>query len=203
MNSKKLLILDLDGVLINSKPNMRKSLRLTAKRLDMNLSFKQYEKYLGLPFEMIMKKMNIKVGIKDIKKNYEKFSLKDINRITISKKNIADLKKLKKDFYLTVFTSKSKTRTNKIIKNFIFFDFIICADDVKKGKPNPEGLLKILNKFNVNHTDAFFVGDSIYDYKASKSAKIKYFHAKWGYQKSNFSKKIKVINRLLDIKKFV
>ena len=191
MNSKKLLILDLDGVLINSKPNMRKSLRLTAKRLDMNLSFKQYEKYLGLPFEMIMKKMNIKVGIKDIKKNYEKFSLKDINRITISKKNIADLKKLKKDFYLTVFTSKSKTRTNKIIKNFKFFDFIICADDVKKGKPNPEGLLKILNKFNVNHTDAFFVGDSIYDYKASKSAKIKYFHAKWGYQKSNFSKKIK------------
>ena len=44
MNLKKILILDLDGVLINSKPNMRKSLALTSKRLNIDLPFKLYEK---------------------------------------------------------------------------------------------------------------------------------------------------------------
>jgi HAD superfamily hydrolase (TIGR01549 family) len=148
MNLKKLLILDLDGVLINSKSNMRRSLKLTAKSLNINLSFKQYEKHLGLPFEKIMEKMKITSRVKDIKKIYEKFSLKEINKISISKKKITDLKKLKKDFYITVFTSKSRVRTNKILKKFKLFDFTISADDVHKGKPNPEGLVKILDKFN-------------------------------------------------------
>lgn len=203
MNLKKLLILDLDGVLINSKSNMRRSLKLTAKSLNINLSFKQYEKHLGLPFEKIMEKMKITSRVKDIKKIYEKFSLKEINKISISKKKITDLKKLKKDFYITVFTSKSRVRTNKILKKFKLFDFTISADDVHKGKPNPEGLVKILDKFNFKKKNAFFVGDSIYDYKASKAAKIKYFHAKWGYQKNDFSKEVKVISSLLDIKKLI
>ncbi len=203
MNLKKILILDLDGVLINSKPNMRKSLALTSKRLNIDLPFKLYEKYLGLPFEKIMKKMRIIKNIKNIKKNYENFSSKYINEIIINKKNILDLIKLKKHFYLVVFTSKSRNRTQKILKNYKIFDYTVSSDDVKRGKPNPEGLFRILNKFKLDNKDAFFIGDSIYDYKASKAAKIKYFHAKWGYQKNNFSKNIKVINRLLDIKKFI
>ena len=69
MDTKKLLILDLDGVLVNSKPNMRKALELTSKKLDIHLSFKRYEKYLGLPFEKIMSNMNIKKEIKKIKEN--------------------------------------------------------------------------------------------------------------------------------------
>ena len=41
MDTKKLLILDLDGVLVNSKPNMRKALELTDKpkvKVEMDLS---------------------------------------------------------------------------------------------------------------------------------------------------------------------
>ncbi len=35
-----------------------------------------------------------------------------------------------------------------------------------------------------------YVGDSIYDYKASKNFGIKYLHAKWGYEKDLSDKKI-------------
>ena len=146
--------------------------------------------------------MNIKNRIDEIKKNYEFFSLKNLNKIKINKNHLNDLKKLRREFYLSVFTSKSKLRTKKILNQYNLFDFFISADDVKFGKPNPEGLNKILKKFKVNNKNAIFVGDSIYDYKASKKANIRYLHAKWGYQKNNFSKKIKVINRLYNIKKF-
>tara|TARA_E500000178_G_C16751067_1_gene630407 strand:- start:257 stop:805 length:549 start_codon:yes stop_codon:yes gene_type:complete len=182
---------------------MKKSLAQTSKKLNIKLSFKTYENYLGLPFEKIINKMKIKTNVLEIKKNYEFFSLKSLNNIKIDKKKINDLKKLKNFFFISVFTSKSKMRTSKILKKYKFFDYCISSDDVKKGKPDPEGLLKILNKFRLNNKDAIFVGDSIYDYKASKAAKIKYLHAKWGYQKNNFSKKINIINRLLDIKKFL
>ena len=39
---KKLIIFDLDGVLINSLPNMKKALKLTSKKLYLKLSFKKY-----------------------------------------------------------------------------------------------------------------------------------------------------------------
>ena len=57
---KKLIIFDLDGVLINSLSNMEFALNQTSKNLKLKLNFKLYKKYLGLPFKDIMKKMRIK-----------------------------------------------------------------------------------------------------------------------------------------------
>ena len=59
------------------------------------------------------------------------------------------LKKLKKKYFLAIFTSKDKIRTLKILKRYNIFSTIITSDDVKYGKPNPEGLLKILNKVKI------------------------------------------------------
>jgi len=200
---KKLIILDLDGVLINSRSNMKTALNLTAEKLKIKLPFNIYKKFLGLPFEKILYKMNIKKDFKKIKLNYEKFSFRFIKKIKIEKKKIKDLRNLSKLFYIAVFTSKSKLRTNAILHKYNFFDYCITADDVKFGKPNPEGLNKIKKQFKLNSKDCIFIGDSIYDYKASKASKILYLHAKWGYEQNYYPKKIKTIKNLFEIKKFL
>ena len=82
---KKLIIFDLDGVLINSLDNMKFALSQTSKQLNISLNFEVYKKYLGLPFKDIMKKMKIKKNVKLIKKNYEIFSKKKIKNIKIKK----------------------------------------------------------------------------------------------------------------------
>ena len=63
----KLIIFDLDGVLINSLPNMKFALKNTANHINQKISFKNYKKYIGLPFEKILKKLNVKGDYNTIK----------------------------------------------------------------------------------------------------------------------------------------
>ena len=193
----KLIIFDLDGVLINSINNMKYALLSTEKKMNIKLNFNDYKKNLGLPFDDIMGKMKIKVDVNQIKKNYEHFSKKKINEIKINKNILIGLKLLKKKYKLAVFTSKSRNRTLNILKKYNFFKYIVTSDDIKKGKPNPEGLIKIISRLKVKKTNTIFVGDSLYDYQASKLAKIKYLHAMWGYERN-----IKKKNNIIKIRKF-
>jgi HAD superfamily hydrolase (TIGR01549 family) len=201
--NKKLIIFDLDGVLIDSLLNMKKALKKTSSVMMIKLDFIEYKKYLGLPFEKIMDKMGIKNNIQDIKSNYSYYSKKDIQKIKISKKHIKELNYLKKDYLLSVFTSKDKIRTLTILKKYKFFNSIVTSDDIKKGKPHPEGIFKILKKNNVKNKNCIYVGDSIHDYLAAKRSGVNYLHAKWGYEK-NLKKiyKIKKISSFLEIPKY-
>ena len=96
LKRKKLIIFDLDGVLIDSISNMRAALKMTSLSLKIKLEFSSYIKYLGLPFEIIMKKMGIKKDIKKIKAKYSFFSKKTIHKIKIKKTHLFELKHLKK-----------------------------------------------------------------------------------------------------------
>ncbi len=200
---KKLIIFDLDGVLINSINNMRMSLKETANYHNLKLNFKIYKKNLGLPFEKIMSNMGIKKNIQDLKKSYIYFSRKNISKIKISKKNLLDLKFLKKRFYLCIYTSKDRSRSVKITNKYKLFDYLLTSDDVKKGKPDPEGIKKIMKKFKTNKENVLYVGDSLYDYKCAKKAGIYYCHASWGYDKLRNFKDISKIKNLKEITKFI
>ena len=199
----KVIIFDLDGVLINSLKNMNLAINQVNKEMKLNISFAKYKIFLGLPFEIIMKKIGIQKNIENIKKNYQKHSNKNLEQIFIKKKLLLNLNKLSKVYKIAVFTSKDRVRSNKILKKYKIFDYIVSSDDVKKGKPNPEGLIKIKRKFKVNSSQCIFIGDSIYDYKASKIAKIPYFHAAWGYGNMKNFKKITIIKKFDDILKVI
>ena len=200
---KKLIIFDLDGVLIDSLPNMRAALKKTSLSMNIKLKFSEYKKYLGLPFEKIMHKMHIKNDIKKIKSNYSYYSKKNIKNIKIKKTHVKQLNYLKKDYCLSVFTSKDKIRTKAILNKYKFFNFIVTSDDVVKGKPYPEGIFKILKKNKVSKKNCIYIGDSIYDYLAAKKAGVNYLHAKWGYEKKlNKIYKITKISNFLEISKY-
>ncbi len=190
----KLIIFDLDGVLINSLPNMKYALANTSYHIKQKISFKKYKKYIGLPFEKILKELNIKGDYNKIKSIYSNYSLKKISKLRINKKKLQELEKLKKKYFLAIFTSKDKRRTLKILKRYNIFSMIITSDDVKHGKPSPEGLIKILKKTRIKKRDSYFVGDTKFDFKAAKAAKINYLHASWGMEKKLKIKRINYLN---------
>jgi phosphoglycolate phosphatase len=53
-----------------------------------------------------------------------------------------------------------------------YFDYVVCALDVKNPKPHPESLIKIVEHFNIKPPQAIYVGDSVLDEMAAKGAGI-------------------------------
>ena len=83
------------------------------------------------------------------------------------------LRELPKNYDLAILTGRPREEAIYVLKNndvINYFSEIIAMEDVKKQKPNPEGLLKILKKFNANN--AFYFGDTIEDMKAAVNADI-------------------------------
>lgn len=54
-----------------------------------------------------------------------------------------------------------------------FFDYVLCADKLKRGKPNPEILNKIIKKFAFRKSQVLYVGDMVIDAQAGRRAKVK------------------------------
>ena len=72
-NKKKILkkkfdnfIFDIDGVILNSKNNMKFSWIATNDKFDLKKSFSKYFENIGLPFNEILKKIGIKKNHKKI-----------------------------------------------------------------------------------------------------------------------------------------
>lgn len=77
------------------------------------------------------------------------------------------------------------------------FDAIACYDDVKKGKPYPDMLHKILEELNYSNEMSIFIGDGSRDEMASKNANIPYVMVDWGF--TDHSKAVRSVDELKNI----
>lgn len=187
---KKLIVFDLDGVLINSLSNMRYSWNKVKKKCSVKNNFLDYQKFIGLEFYEILEKLNIeKKKFSKIKKTYSKFSLKSFDKIKLYPEVNKILKDLEKDFKLAILTSKDKKRTHKILKKLlpkIKFSSVQSPQNRYRPKPNSDLLLKVISENNVSLNEAIFIGDSEFDEKMAKNSKVKFIFASYGY--SNFQR---------------
>lgn len=62
------------------------------------------------------------------------------------------------------------------------FEFVVCGDQVVRGKPHPEPVLTAMAALNIHldPTRVLFVGDSPNDLRAGKSAGTKTAAVGWG-----------------------
>ena len=201
----KLIIFDLDGVLINSKNNMFSAWLYVLKKFKLNISFNQYFKYIGIPFENILSKFKINIKHhKQIKETFSKESLKNISQIKLYPNVIKIINLLKKkNIKLAIVTSKDKLRSKKIVKRLkINIKQIFSPEKKLRGKPYPDQLIKTLKINNIKAKNAVYVGDTKFDFLAAKRAGIKFIFANYGYGKDTSLYKYK-INKVKDILNFI
>ena len=169
----------MDGVLIDSFGGWYVVFNKTLEHFNnRTITKKEFdEKVWAKNFNETVKEY-FSVPIKDILDYYDKIKEdfdKNISTFDDVEKTLTELKKM--GFILTVATNSHKTFAKKTLKNtnlIEYFNLILCGDDVKNGKPEPDLLFKTLDELKLNREDVVFIGDSIWDKIAAERAEIEF-----------------------------
>ncbi|MFH1637737.1 MAG: HAD family phosphatase [Candidatus Woesearchaeota archaeon] len=175
----KAVILDMDGVIVDSEPIREEVHRLLGKEFGYRLKKEDWDTIRGKTAEA-----NIKYLIRKYAPNvsYEYF--------TKRKDEIFDsmLHKIKafsgferfmnriKGHKVTVATSSTRKNAEAVLKLCKIrhhFEIIVTGCDVRNSKPHPEAFLKAAKKLKVDPKECVVVEDSINGVKAAKAAGMK------------------------------
>ena len=180
---KKLVLFDLDGVLIDSKKNMELSWDASCKIHKVNIKFEDFFCNIGRDFKDILVTLNIKEKQDDIEMAFNAESTRLINLISLydGVKQVIDYLK-NNNIRIGIVTSKNTLKTKKILESFgLLFDIVQTPNDNLKSKPAPDHILHAISELKINAKDALYIGDMNVDYESAKAAKVDYAHALWGY----------------------
>jgi HAD superfamily hydrolase (TIGR01549 family) len=178
------IIFDVDGTLTSTNQLIFDTFNHVAKiYLGKEFSEEEIISYFGPTEDVILKEM---MGEKypEVRKEYFDFYRKNHKRLAGIYPGIEDiLKKIKStEIPISIYTGKGKDSTEITLKEigvYNYFDMIVTGDDVLNHKPSAEGILKFVNKFNLNPSRVLMIGDAVSDIKASKDAGVNIASVLW------------------------
>jgi phosphoglycolate phosphatase len=181
--SKKAVLFDLDGVLLNSRPNMERAWQDVQDRLGVTVGFEDYFENIGRPFSDILELLGLQDRGDEIESVYSKSSKDNFDLATFYPFVVESLKKIEDHgLKLGIVTSKDQERTNIVLKRLpVKFSSVQTPNSCFRGKPAPDHLLAAMAELNVDPKDSLFVGDAEVDAMAALRAGVDYCHAEWGY----------------------
>jgi len=165
---KKYILFDNDGVLVHTEPWYFKATQLALKEFfNFDYEFEDYNQHMisggnlwqrvkeqGFPDKIIQR-------AKDQRNIYyqEFLKTKDISIPQVEK----TLEILSKKYKMGIVTTSKRTDFNIIHKNNTltqYMDFVLCLEDYKLTKPNPDPYLKGLELLNASAQESIVVEDS-------------------------------------------
>ena len=179
MKKLKLIIFDLDGTLIDAYGAINRSFNFTMKHFGYpEQSGPVIRGAVGWGDKQLLKPFVAQSDLDKVLKVYRKHhktSLVKYSRVFPGVVRL--LSGLKAKGYKLAVASNRPTRFSLILLRHLglkfYFDYILCADRLKAGKPNPQILHKIIDKFSLNLADALYVGDMVIDAQAGRRAGVK------------------------------
>ena len=152
------------------------------------------EKRFGIPFDDLKDRYSIISGA-------EKLNIKAMNHAIEILKYLKD-----KNIPNYVFTHRGKT-TESVLKNiemFSYFDEIVNSLSSFPRKPSPDGLNYLIDKYQLDKENTYYVGDRPMDIKCANNAGIKsILYIPIGGVAKPTGKETIVIHDLLDIKQIM
>ena len=168
----KLIVFDLDGVLVDSRQLHYNALNMALGTIDKKFIIAENEhiaRYDGNPTSVKLNMLSNEKGLsKDLHSKVWKLKQEMtqvlINDMEYNERLREILRQLKKDGYTIYCASNSIYNTIKMMLLrcglMEFFDYFISNEDVKNAKPNPEIYLKCLQRANVSAYECLVLEDS-------------------------------------------
>ena len=172
-------IWDLDGTLLNSydvivsglynvckefgyKGNIEE-IRIEAIKHSVSYFIDKIVKEKGLPFEKI-------------KERYSKITEENNDKITLMKNAKEVLEGLKEKNIDSFILTHRGLSTDFVLNNVgisSYFKEVITSKSGFKRKPDPEGINYLIEKYNLDRNNTYYVGDRVLDIECANNANIK------------------------------
>ena len=173
----KAFIFDLDGTLTDSINIWVSLFKKTFKKYKINVSEEIIKVQFGKPYTEIIEYFipeDKKEAIKHFKTEKDKIDIEKFKPFPFVAKTLKQLKQ--KDMKIAIATGNNNYMIDSILEKYNlckYIDYHVCTEEVKKTKPDPEMIFKILKYLKIEKKESILVGDSPYDIQMAKNAKIK------------------------------
>ena len=177
--SKRNLLFDLDGTLVNSTPAHARAFIDTLKDLHHELAKKfNYSDYAGRPTREVFKAIGFvqDVQLDEMTERKQQFYREavDLGEVEVFPGALDLLAQLRKaDRLLYLVTSASQDSTQRILNVSgldFYFQGITTAQDTPVGKPAPDPYLHTLARYKLNPADCLVIEDSESGVKSARCA---------------------------------
>lgn len=175
----KLLISDFDGTLVDTYYANLLAYQEAFKMIDKELSDSEYSKCFGYRFDKFMQTLGIesKEDQAVIKRCKAELYPSFFRKFIVNKPLLDFITSFKKSGGKTAIASTARRVNLENALSYIgardSFDLILAGEEVKKGKPDPEIYLKVLEKMQIQPAEALVFEDSEVGIKAAELAGIK------------------------------
>ena len=179
MSSVRMVILDFDGTLADTAAVIIRTMQATISELELPFrTDEQCAAMIGLRLveipSVLFPECSIEGEIyaRTYRRLFHEFNSEDAVRIY---PNVVDTLKtlMSKGIILTIASSRSHASLAEYVENLglsSLISYILGADDVDKGKPDPEPVNRTLKRFGISPEDTIVVGDTSFDIQMGKNA---------------------------------
>ncbi|WP_195954616.1 HAD family hydrolase [Clostridium tertium] len=182
MENLKLVIFDMDGLIFDTERLSYESWKEAAKEFNIDFDLNLLYKLLGTNHESVRNTLHNEFENKINVDNY----IMERNNIYLSKIMNGEVEKKKgieeilkyltdKNIKKAVATSSNREIAYKLLKDagiYDYYDYILCGDEVKKSKPNPEVFLRVAEKLDIPANQCMVLEDSEAGTIAASRAKM-------------------------------
>jgi phosphoglycolate phosphatase len=190
--SIKGIIFDLDGTLVNSIEDISDSMNVVLKASDYPIhTYETYETFIGSGIRNLVSKA-IPSSVNTEQEIDSAFiAMLDHYKDNCTNKTSAykGIPKLLKTLYsygikMAVLSNKADGLTKKVVTDKLpsIFKPVIGLTSESLKKPNPEVLLSICEKLELDIKKTFYIGDSVIDIQTAKNAGLISVVVTWGFQ---------------------
>lgn len=208
---KKLVIFDMDGVLLDSEKLYMDMNQIFFRQLGAEISIEEHQTFIGISatkmWTYIKEKFDLAETVEKLKEQEKALKYKTLSETELfPTPGVVDfLEYLKqKEYTLAIASSSLKINVDLILSKLrlhTYFDLIISGEQVERGKPDPDIFLKVANHYNRSPEDCIVIEDSTNGVVAAKAAGmscIGYYNP--GSGKQDLSQADKILDSFNDSK---
>jgi len=175
----KLVIFDLDGTLMDAYRAVWKSVNHALRKMGRpSLSHAAVKRAVGWGDAHLIRTCVGDQATEEILKIYRRHHTRALKKgVKLLPGALGVIRKFKAVGLKLAVASNRPSRFSRIAMRALnirsYFDFVICADEVGRGKPHPDIFRAILKKFSVSAEQALYVGDMVIDVVAGRKSGLR------------------------------